>query len=225
MAAAASTLCPPAGNTHAPRSRHGGLRWGTLYQVDHLSIHIWWRNKEMHFITCCKNMYWLRLWHFSVLVGQKEHYWAVVTCNSNMSLFHRHSCHPDKKICVQFFLKTRKSLHYNQIFPCYNHTFVSLSLHVIITKASCLNWIHLYVVNKCCKDMNISCNSLKQLSLIWGTALSWDSTELACVTPLQITRSVKTVGQMSLTETVEPYICTLHQWTCRRIFDWSHNGV
>ncbi len=39
-AAAASALCPPSRNTRIPRTGHGGLRWGTLHQVNYLPIYI-----------------------------------------------------------------------------------------------------------------------------------------------------------------------------------------
>lgn len=40
MAGAASTLCPFRGHSCTPRVCCGGLRWGTLHQVDHLPIYL-----------------------------------------------------------------------------------------------------------------------------------------------------------------------------------------
>lgn len=49
--AAASTLYPPGGSTYTRRTGYGGLRWGTLHQVNYLPIYIWGR-KEI--IICWK---------------------------------------------------------------------------------------------------------------------------------------------------------------------------
>lgn len=37
---AVSVVCPTRGKTCTCRARHGGLRWGTLHQVDYLPIYI-----------------------------------------------------------------------------------------------------------------------------------------------------------------------------------------
>lgn len=46
MAAAVSTICPPCGNTCTTKPGYGGLRWGTLHQVNYLPIYIWEKNKR-----------------------------------------------------------------------------------------------------------------------------------------------------------------------------------